>query len=52
MEEREVYGYRKQIVKAYWNKGLTEEELATIMKLPIREIRRMRIEDIKEEVSK
>ena len=45
MEEKELYGYRKQIVKAYWNKGLTEQELAKIMQLSLREIRRMRIEN-------
>lgn len=46
MEENELYGYRKQIVIAYWYKGLTEKELAEIMQLPLREIRRMRIEAV------
>ena len=44
MEKNELYGYRKQIVKAYWNKGLTEEELAVIMQLSLQEIKRMRAE--------
>ena len=46
MRETELYGYRKQIVTAYWNKGLTEKELAEIMQLPLREIRRMRVEAV------
>lgn len=50
MEKRDLYGYRKQIVKAYWNKGLTENELAEIMQLSLRKVRRMRIEDTVKEV--
>lgn len=44
MRKEELYGYRKQIVKQYWNKGLTEEELATILKLSIKTIKTMRKE--------
>ena len=41
MEETDLYGYRHQIVRAYWNKGLTEEELSEIMGLSLRVIREM-----------
>lgn len=44
MNEKELYGYRKQIVKNYWNKGLTEEELAMILKLSVKTIKKMRKE--------
>ena len=41
MEETDLYGYRHQIVRVYWNKGLTEEELSEIMRLPLRVVREM-----------
>lgn len=42
MNKEELYGYRKQIVRQWWNKGLTEEELAQILKLPLKTIKEMR----------
>ena len=44
MNKKELYGYRKQIVKSYWNKGLTEEELAMILKFSVKTIKKMRKE--------
>ena len=44
MNKEDLYGCRKQIVKQYWNKGLTEEDLVVILKIPIKTINKMREE--------
>jgi len=44
MREEDVRGYRKQIVKEFWSRGLTDEELSEIMRLAVVTVKSMREE--------
>jgi len=42
MREEDVRGYRKQIVKEFGSRGLTDEELSEIMGLAVGTVKKMR----------